>query len=69
MKPSPPPVNHYNLFADGIESPLRCGIRRALKYANIAITDREIEMICDTQASELTIWFCDTYDLGGDDLE
>ena len=67
MKPPPPAVDHYRLFSDGIEAPLRFGIRRALKHSPLAIFDAEIERICERQHDELVSWFCETYKLGEDE--
>lgn len=63
-KPSPPKVNHYNLFADGIEAPLRYGINRFLKYSDVGLTDAQIGSLIEKLEHELTNWFCETYDLG-----
>jgi hypothetical protein len=58
-----PPVDHYKLFSDGIEAPLKWGIRRALKHSDLVISDEQIERICERQHDELTMWFCDAYRL------
>ena len=54
-------VNVYRLVADGIEAPLRYGIRRAFKYSGPAISDEEIERLVDAQSQELLNWFCETF--------
>jgi len=64
VKPvKPPPIDYYRLFCDGMETPLRFGIRRALKHSDIAITDADIEHICERQHQELLNWICETFKL------
>jgi len=56
-----PPVDTYRLISDGLEDPLRYGIRRAFKYAGTPPSDEEIDRIVAAQHDALMLWFCDTF--------
>lgn len=62
-KVSLPPVNVYALIADGLDAPLRYGIRRAFKHAGPALSDEEIDRLVAAQEHELLGWFCETFKL------
>ena len=59
-------VNVYRLVADGIENPLRCGIRRAFKHDGPWLSDEQIERLVDAQAHELLNWFCEAFRFDGE---
>ena len=64
MRAKLPPVDTYRLVADGIEAPLRYGIRRAYKHATgPGPSDAEIERIVEEQSRALLDWFCETFRL------
>lgn len=69
VKRSLPPVNTWGLISDGIESPLRGGFYRGIKYMDISITDDQIETIISAQQDYLMNWFAETFrfDDGYDD--
>ena len=54
-------VNIYRLVEDGIEGPLRHGIRRAFKHDGPGLSDEQIERLVDAQSHELLNWFCETF--------
>ena len=56
-----PPVDVWSLISDGLDAPLRYGIRRAFKHAGPALTDDEIDRLVAAQASELLNWFGETF--------
>lgn len=59
-----PPVDTYRLISDGIEAPLRYGLRRAYKHATEpgpGPSDEEIDRIVAAQHDALMIWFCETF--------
>lgn len=60
-RPKLPPVDVYRLLSDGLEAPLRCGIRRAFKHSGPALSDEEIDRLVEAQENELMNWFCDTF--------
>lgn len=64
-KRSLPPVDTYRLISDGIEAPLRYGIRRAFKHSGPSLADEEIERLVQAQADALMSWFCEAFRFPG----
>ena len=57
-----PPVDTYRLISDGLEGPLRYGLRRAYKHAaEPGPSDEEIDRIVEAQHDALMIWFSETF--------
>ena len=56
-----PPVDTYRLISDGLEAPLRYGVRRAFKHSGPSLTDEEIDRLVAAQETELMNWFCETF--------
>jgi len=56
-----PPVDTYRLISDGLEAPLRYGIRRAFKHSGPDLSDEEIDRIVEAQHDALMLWFCEVF--------
>lgn len=60
-RPAFPRPKTYQLLADGIEAPLRYGIRRAFKHSGPDLTDEEVTRLVEAQARAVLDWICETF--------
>lgn len=60
-RPAFPRPKVYPLLADGLEAPLRYGIRRAFKHAGPDLTDEEIDRLVEAQREEILGWICEAF--------
>jgi len=60
-RPKLPPVDVYRLLSDGLEGPLRYGLRRAFKHDVLSLTHQQEERLIGAQHDALMLWFSDTF--------
>ncbi len=60
-RPAFPRPKVYPLLADGLDAPLRYGIRRALKHTGPSLSDEEIGRLVEAQREEILNWICEAF--------